>query len=117
MGLLNKESHNATATDHTTMEKKPKKISFVELIVVLLFFGVGSWLLSFVFLGWVGNGAVTLWAKFKGIKLKSHGQDMLLHILSPLVSIIPGAPGAAGQITILYMAQKAEHALGVAQKK
>ncbi len=99
------------------MGKKPKEISFVELVIVLLFFGVGSWLLSFIFLGWIGNGAVTLWSKFKGIKLKSHGQDMLLHMLSPLVSVIPGVPGAAGQIAILYMTQKVEKTLGVAQKK
>ncbi|MEK7636558.1 MAG: hypothetical protein AAB362_02630 [Patescibacteria group bacterium] len=106
------------------MGKKPKEISLVELIVVLIFFGFGSWLLSFIWLGWIGNGAVTLWAKFKGIRLKSYGQDMLLHTLSPLVGIIPGVPGAAGQIAVLYIAQKIEKIapntigmLGVAQKK
>ncbi len=85
-----------------------KEITLAELAIMLMFVGVGSWLLSFVFLGWLGNGVVTLWAKMKGIKLKSPGQDMLLHMLAPLVSLIPGSPGTAGQIVIIYFTSKLE---------
>ena len=90
------------------MHQSQKEISLVELVLMLMLVGIPSWILGFIFLGWLGNAAVTLWAKMKGIKLKSPGQDMLLHILAPLVGLLPGVPGAAGQIIILYFVNKVE---------
>lgn len=83
-----------------------KHVSTIELVLMLCIVGFGSWLLSFVLLGWIGSGAVWLWAKSKGLKMKTPSQDFFLHFLGPALAFLPFMPAAIGQILALYTANK-----------
>ena len=84
------------------------KITFTEFIIMQILVGIPFWIISWTGipgLSAIGNGIVWFWARIKGIKLKTPSQDLLLHLTAPLIGYF-GIPSAAGQIILLYTADK-----------
>lgn len=80
-------------------------ISLVTLLV-LGFVSLVGWLLSFIWLGWLANAAIWLWARGRGLKMKNPTHDLMVHLLSTLASFIPFMPAAFAQYLILHLANK-----------
>ena len=75
-------------------------------IFIITFIAIIGWVLSFIWLGAVGNAIMWLWSHSKKVPYKSKTQETLIHLISFLLGFIPFVPSAAVQGFIIHRLKK-----------